>query len=70
MKIAIIGGGPAGLYAAQTAAAGGAETTLFEKRQVGDGIVCGEYLEKFNVACQYELTGDFSPRMTDAPMSA
>ncbi|MEI6286635.1 MAG: NAD(P)/FAD-dependent oxidoreductase [Bacillota bacterium] len=47
MKIAIIGGGPAGLYAAQTAAAGGAETTLFEKRQVGDGIVCGECIFDF-----------------------
>ena len=47
MKIAIIGAGPAGLYAAMTAAAGGAETTLFEKRQVGEGIVCGECIFDF-----------------------
>jgi len=42
MKIAIIGAGPAGLYAAKTVADGGAKATLFEKHRVGEGIVCGE----------------------------
>lgn len=42
MKIAIIGAGPAGLYGALTAAKKGLEVHLFEKRRVGDGIVCGE----------------------------
>jgi len=42
MKIAIIGAGPAGLYAALAAAERGFRTDLFEKRAIGEGIVCGE----------------------------
>ncbi|HOD28360.1 MAG TPA: NAD(P)/FAD-dependent oxidoreductase [Syntrophales bacterium] len=42
MKIAIIGAGPAGLYAALAAAERGFRTDLYEKRAVGEGIVCGE----------------------------
>jgi len=42
MKIAIIGAGPGGLYAALAAAKQGIEVDLFEKRNVGEGIVCGE----------------------------
>ncbi len=42
MRIAIIGAGPAGLYAALAAAERGLRTDLFEKRAVGEGIVCGE----------------------------
>ena len=42
MKIAIIGAGPGGLYAALTAAKQGIQVDLFEKRNVGEGIVCGE----------------------------
>ena len=33
MKIAVIGGGPAGMMAAITAAQSGAEVTLFEKNE-------------------------------------
>lgn len=47
MKIAIIGAGPAGLSAARKAAAGGAEVTVFEKKRVGEGIVCGECIFDF-----------------------
>ncbi|MFA6075936.1 MAG: NAD(P)/FAD-dependent oxidoreductase [Negativicutes bacterium] len=47
MKIAIIGAGPAGVYAAITAATHGAEVTVFEKRCVGEGIVCGECIFDF-----------------------
>ena len=42
MKIAIIGAGPGGLYAALAAAKKGMQVELFEKRRVGEGIVCGE----------------------------
>ncbi|MDQ5986605.1 MAG: Thiamine thiazole synthase [Syntrophus sp. SKADARSKE-3] len=42
MKIAVIGAGPGGLYAALAAARQGMETHLFEKGQVGDGVICGE----------------------------
>jgi len=42
MKIAILGAGPAGLYAALAAAERGFRTDLFEKRAIGEGIVCGE----------------------------
>ncbi len=42
MKIAVIGAGPAGLWAALTAAGRGFRTDLYEKRTVGEGIVCGE----------------------------
>jgi digeranylgeranylglycerophospholipid reductase len=42
MKIAIIGAGPAGLYAALAAANKGMQVDLLEKRKVGEGIVCGE----------------------------
>ncbi|MFO7570035.1 MAG: NAD(P)/FAD-dependent oxidoreductase [Smithellaceae bacterium] len=42
MKIAVIGGGPGGLYAALTAANYGGKVDLFEKRRIGEGIVCGE----------------------------
>ena len=42
MKTAIIGAGPAGLYAALAAAKNGIQVDLFEKKKVGDGIVCGE----------------------------
>jgi len=42
MKIAIIGAGPAGLYAALAAAEKGMTADLYEKRRVGEGIVCGE----------------------------
>jgi len=42
MKIAIIGAGPGGLYAALAAARESIHVDLFEKRKVGEGIVCGE----------------------------
>ncbi len=42
MKIAIIGAGPGGLYAALAAAGRNIRVDLFEKRCVGEGIVCGE----------------------------
>lgn len=42
MKIAIIGAGPGGLYAALAAARKNIAVDLFEKRKVGEGIVCGE----------------------------
>jgi digeranylgeranylglycerophospholipid reductase len=42
MKIAIIGAGPGGLYAALAAARENIRVDLFEKRKVGEGIVCGE----------------------------
>jgi digeranylgeranylglycerophospholipid reductase len=42
MKIAIIGAGPGGLYAALAAARKNIGVDLFEKRKVGEGIVCGE----------------------------
>lgn len=42
MKIAIIGAGPAGLYGALAAAKKGLQVDLYDKRRVGEGIVCGE----------------------------
>ena len=42
MKIAIIGAGPGGLYAALEAAKHGMQVDLFEKGRIGDGIICGE----------------------------
>lgn len=42
MKIAILGAGPGGLYAALAAAKKNIRVDVFEKRKVGDGIVCGE----------------------------
>ena len=42
MKIAIIGAGPGGLYAALAAIKQNIQVDLFEKSKVGDGIVCGE----------------------------
>jgi digeranylgeranylglycerophospholipid reductase len=42
MRLAIIGAGPGGLYAALTAAKRGMQVDLFEKGRVGGGIVCGE----------------------------
>lgn len=42
MKIAVIGAGPGGLYAALAAANKGMKVDVFEKRKVGEGIVCGE----------------------------
>lgn len=42
MKIAVIGGGPGGLYAALAAADNVSRVVLFEKRRIGEGIVCGE----------------------------
>ncbi|NTW77476.1 MAG: NAD(P)/FAD-dependent oxidoreductase [Syntrophaceae bacterium] len=42
MKIAIIGAGPGGLYAALSAIKQNIQVDLFEKSKVGEGIVCGE----------------------------
>ena len=42
MKMAIIGAGPGGLYAALAAVRKNIKVDLFEKRKVGEGIVCGE----------------------------
>jgi flavin-dependent dehydrogenase len=42
MKLAIIGAGPGGLYAALAAAGQGLQVDLWEKGRVGEGIVCGE----------------------------
>lgn len=53
MKIAIIGAGPAGLYAALAAARQRIQVDLFEKRKVGEGIVCGE--------CMFDSLGIMSP---------
>lgn len=42
MKLAIIGAGPGGLYAALAAAKQNMSVDLYEKRRVGEGICCGE----------------------------
>ncbi|MGI5822631.1 MAG: NAD(P)/FAD-dependent oxidoreductase [Dethiobacteria bacterium] len=42
MKVAVVGGGPAGLTAAKTAADNGLEVTLFEHYRIGERINCGE----------------------------
>jgi len=42
LRLAIIGGGPGGLYGAIAAARQGIEVVLFEKGGIGDHIVCGE----------------------------
>ena len=42
MKIAVIGAGPGGLYAVLAAARKNIQVDLFEKRKIGEGIVCGE----------------------------
>jgi len=42
MRLAIIGAGPGGLYAALAAVRAGFHVDLFEKGQVGEGIICGE----------------------------
>jgi digeranylgeranylglycerophospholipid reductase len=42
MKIAVIGAGPGGLFAALAARRHNISVDVFEKRQVGAGIVCGE----------------------------
>jgi len=42
MKIAVIGAGPGGLYAALEAAKRNITVDLFEKASVGEGICCGE----------------------------
>lgn len=42
LRLAIIGGGPGGLYGAIAAARQGIEVVLFEKGEIGDHIVCGE----------------------------
>ncbi|MGB4220379.1 MAG: NAD(P)/FAD-dependent oxidoreductase [Smithellaceae bacterium] len=42
MKIAVIGAGPGGLFAALAARRQNISVDLFEKRQAGAGIVCGE----------------------------
>ncbi|RQD73722.1 MAG: NAD(P)/FAD-dependent oxidoreductase [Candidatus Syntrophonatronum acetioxidans] len=41
-KLAVIGGGPAGLYAALEGASQGLEVVLFEKDEIGSNIKCGE----------------------------
>jgi len=42
MKVAVIGAGPGGLYAALAAARENIQVDLFEKGKIGEGIVCGE----------------------------
>ncbi|NMB40428.1 MAG: NAD(P)/FAD-dependent oxidoreductase, partial [Firmicutes bacterium] len=42
MKVAVVGGGPAGLMAAGTAAENGLQVTLFERYRIGERINCGE----------------------------
>jgi digeranylgeranylglycerophospholipid reductase len=42
LRLAIIGGGPGGLYGAIAAARQGMEVVLFERGEIGDHIVCGE----------------------------
>lgn len=41
-KIAVVGGGPAGLFAALEAAERGHQVTLFEKNKIGEKINCAE----------------------------
>lgn len=41
-KMAVIGGGPGGLYAAKEAAALGLSVTVFEKSKIGDNFFCAE----------------------------
>lgn len=43
-RIAIVGGGPAGLAAALTAVERGVSCILFERRRIGEGIQCAEGL--------------------------
>ncbi|HOF05822.1 MAG TPA: NAD(P)/FAD-dependent oxidoreductase [Syntrophales bacterium] len=42
LHLAVIGGGPGGLHAAIAAARQGMKVTLFEKRELGEHIICGE----------------------------
>ncbi|MDI3533814.1 MAG: digeranylgeranylglycerophospholipid reductase [Thermosediminibacterales bacterium] len=42
MRIAVVGGGPAGLYSAIEGAKTGIKVTLFEKSKIGDEIRCAE----------------------------
>ena len=42
MKLAVIGAGPGGLYAALAAARQGHRVDLLERGRVGEGIICGE----------------------------
>jgi len=42
VRLAVVGAGPSGLYAATTAARRGMRVTLFEKRGIGEHITCGE----------------------------
>jgi digeranylgeranylglycerophospholipid reductase len=41
-KVLIIGGGPAGLYASMECAESGLDTTLLERKKIGDDIRCAE----------------------------
>ena len=41
-QLLVIGGGPAGLYAALEAAGHGLDVTLFEKGKIGENIRCAE----------------------------
>lgn len=61
-KLAVIGSGPAGLFAALEGASRGLEVVLFEKNQVGNNINCGEgyfdtlkLLEKPEAGICYEV---------------
>ncbi|MBN1663588.1 MAG: NAD(P)/FAD-dependent oxidoreductase [Deltaproteobacteria bacterium] len=47
MKLAIIGAGPGGLYAALEAAKRNVSVDLYEKRRIGEGICCGECIFDF-----------------------
>jgi flavin-dependent dehydrogenase len=58
MRIAVVGGGPVGLYAAGTAARSGLDVTLIEKRTGKPDKACGEGLMPTAVAALAELGVD------------
>lgn len=61
MKLAVIGGGPAGLTAARTAAENGLAVTLFERYKIGERINCGEGFFDLLGACGKPEAGVLFP---------
>ncbi|NLK01435.1 MAG: NAD(P)/FAD-dependent oxidoreductase [Clostridia bacterium] len=61
MKIAIIGGGPAGLSAAKIAAKNGLSVTIFERYKIGERINCAEGFFDFLGICGKPEAGVLFP---------